>query len=63
MRPLPADERVIEDREEPRANVRAELILLPAIEGAEHGFRHEVFRFIALVRELERKTVERIEGA
>src|SRR5919108_3120546 len=32
---LPADEGVIQDREQPRAGVGAELVLLPAVEGAE----------------------------
>jgi hypothetical protein len=58
---LPADEDVVEDREQPRADVRAEAVLLPPLEGAQQRVGDEILGVVARAGEFEREAVERVE--
>src|SRR5918999_2735816 len=55
------DEQVIQDGEQPGTDVRAELVLFPALERAQHGVGHEILGVMPRACQLERKPVHTIE--
>ena len=52
---------MVEDREQPRANIGPEMVLVPSLERAKERVAHQILGVVARTRELQRKGVERIE--